>query len=79
MFFVVDKTRLQRMISIVRQDRTRKEQGVNAPFLRIKSGGDGLTVESVTGAATFSATVFVSGVFFIRTTHFRRLLGTFKV
>ena len=78
MFFVVDKTRLQRMISIVREDRTRKEQGVNAPFLRIKAVGDELTVESETGAATFPATVYEPGVLFIRTTHFRRLLGTFK-
>ena len=78
MFFVVDKPRLQRMISIVREDRTRKDQGKNSPFLRIEAVGNELSLSSEAVAATFPATVYEPGVLFLRTTQFRRLIGTFK-
>ena len=72
MFFVVDKPRLQRMISIVREDN--KRQKGETPFLRIAAIGNELTVSSRTGSATFPATVYEEGVLFIRTTNFRRVL-----
>lgn len=57
MFFVVDKPRLQRIISIVREDRTRKDQGKNSPFLRIKAVDNELSLSSDAVSATFPATV----------------------
>lgn len=66
------------MISIVREDRTRKEQGKNSPFLRIEAVDNELSLRSDSATAKFPATVYEPGVLFIRTTHFRRLLGTFK-
>ena len=71
MFFVVDKPRLQRMISIVREDRTRKNQGNKSPFLRIEARGNELSLSSEAVAATFPATVYEPGVLFLRTTLFR--------
>lgn len=78
MFFVVDKPKLQRMISIVREDRTKNKQGYNAPFLRIKATENELTVSGDKFSATFPATVYEQGVLFLRTTLFRRLVLTFK-
>jgi len=78
MFFVVDKPRLQRMISIVREDKSRKDQGKNSPFLRIKACGNELSLSSEAVTAMFPATVYEPGVLFLRTTVFRRLIGTFK-
>lgn len=74
MFFVVDKPRLQRMISIVREDRLRKK-GTKSPFLRLKADNAELTISgSGCVTATFPATVYQPGALFIRTTNFRRLL-----
>jgi len=70
MFFVVDKPRLQRMISIVREDNTRRKQGCKSPFIRIQATGNELTVSSSDVSATFPATIYEEGVLFIRTTHF---------
>lgn len=78
MFFVVDKPRLERMISIVREDRTRKKQKANAPFLRIKADENELAISGDKVSATFPATVYEPGVLFLRTTFFRRLIRTFK-
>ena len=78
MFFVVDKPRLQRIISIVREDRSRREDA-EIPFLRLKAENTELTVSGggcVT--ATFPATVYEPGVLFLRTTLFRRLVRTFR-
>lgn len=79
MFFVVDKLRLQRIISIVREDRTPKKQGQNAPFLRIQALENKLTVSGDKVSATFPATVYEPGVLFIRTTNFRRVLRATKI
>jgi hypothetical protein len=79
MFFVVDKPRLQRMIAIVREDKSTSQQGLDSPFLRLAAIGSELTVESSTGAATFPATVYEEGVLFIRTTRFRRILQLTQV
>lgn len=78
MFFVVDKPRLQRIISIVREDRSRREDA-EIPFLRLKAENTELTVSGggcVTAA--FPATVYEPGVLFLRTTLFRRLVRTFR-
>jgi hypothetical protein len=78
MFFVVDKPRLQRIISIVREDRSRRKD-VEPPFLRLKAEDTELTISGggcVT--ATFPATVYEPGVLFVRTTNFRRLVRSFK-
>lgn len=74
MFFVVDKSRLQRIIAIVREDRTPRNQGHNVPFLCIKAEEDELTISGDKVSATFPATVYESGVLFILTTQFRRIL-----
>jgi len=78
MFFVVDKPRLQRIISIVREDRSRRKDA-ETPFLRLKAENTELTVSGggcVT--ATFPATVYESGVLFLRTTLFRRLVRSLR-
>lgn len=78
MLFVVDKPRLQRIISIVREDRSCR-RGVKPPYLRIKAEDGELTISGggcVT--ATFPATVYEPGVLFVRTTMFRQLVSSFK-
>lgn len=79
MFFVVKKAKLQRIISIVREDRTPKKQGHNAPFLLIKAAGNELTISGNKVSATFPATVYEPGVLFIRKTNFRRVLKATKI
>jgi hypothetical protein len=68
MFFVVDKSRLQRMIDIVREDRTEGKTGQNSPFLRLEASESELTVSSSRALETLPATVYEEGVLFIRTT-----------
>jgi len=78
MFFVVDKPRLQRIISIAREDRSRRKDA-ETPFLRLKAENTKLTISGggcVT--ATFPATIYQPGELFIRTTKFRRLVRSFK-
>jgi hypothetical protein len=77
MFFVIDKSRLQRVIRIVREDRTLRTQGQDSPFMRLAADGDQLIVSGHRIEGAFPATVYESGVVFIRTTLFRRLLDTF--
>ena len=79
MFFVVDKPRLQRLIAIVREDRTPSKQGYIAPFLRLKALENELTISSDKVSATFPATVYEPGVLFIKTTNFRRVLRATKI
>ena len=45
MFFVVDKPKLQRMVSIVREDKTTRKRGHKIPFLRLKATENELTVQ----------------------------------
>ena len=78
MFFVVDKPRLQRIIVIVREDRSRTKDA-EIPFLRLKAENTELTISGggcVT--ATFPATVYEPGVLFIKTTYFRKLIRSLK-
>ena len=79
MFFVVDKTRLQRMISLVREDKTPEKQGDETPFLRLKALQNELTISSSVESATLPATVYEPGVLFIRTTKFCRVLNMASV
>ena len=65
MFFVVDKPRLERTISIVREDKTRKKQMEDVPFLRIEAVENQLAVSGDKVSATFPATVYEPGVFFV--------------
>lgn len=74
MLFVVDKPRLQRIIAIVREDRSQAKNS-EVPYLRLKAEGTELTISGggcVT--ATFPATVYQSGVLFVGTTRFRQVL-----
>lgn len=79
MLFVVDKTRLQKIIAIVREDRTKRSQTTSIPHLRIEASGDTLTLTSSEVSATFPCTVYQPGVLFIPTTLFRRVLKATKV
>jgi len=78
MFFVVDKPKLQRIIAIVREDRSRAKKA-NIPFLRLKAENTELSISGggcVTAA--LPATVYEPGVLFIKTTIFRKLIRTIK-
>ena len=79
MLFVVDKPRLQRIISIVRDDRTSETQADDGPFLRLEANDDRLKLAGKEVEAEFSATVYEPGVLFLRVTLFRRLLKTMTV
>lgn len=78
MFFIVEKPRLQRIIAIVRDDRTPKLQGSEGSFMRIEAHEDHLKLDGALVSATIPATVYESGVLFLRITCFRRLLHTIK-
>jgi DNA polymerase III sliding clamp (beta) subunit (PCNA family) len=74
MLFVVDKSRFQKFISIVREDRKRSQQISVSPYLRIRADKDEVEVSSSDTSAFIKATVYEPGVLFIRTTLFRRVL-----
>ena len=77
MLFVVDRPRLLRMIAIVRDDKKRLPGGQSPPCLRLAAKDDQLTVSGETASATFPATVYESGVLFLRPTYFRQLVRSF--
>ena len=74
MFFVVDKPRLQRIIAIVRDDRSKRSQWHQGPFLRLEAQDDYLKLEGLEASAKFPATVYEPGVLFLKVTSFRKLL-----
>ena len=78
MFFVIDRPQLQRMIALVRDDRTADARGPGGPYLRMEASGDMLTLTGREVEASFPATVYEPGVLFLQITTFRRLLPTFK-
>ena len=78
MFFVIDRPRLLRFISITREDRRNVDQGRDGPYFRIEADGDHIKVSGLQVAATMPATVYEPGVLFLRVTKFRQLLATFK-
>ncbi|MCP4609734.1 MAG: hypothetical protein GY845_13585 [Planctomycetes bacterium] len=79
MFFVFNKAKLQRIISIVREDRTPNIQAGDIPYLRIEAFNDKLTVSSKEASATLPCTVYEPGALFIKTTNFRRVLKATKI
>jgi hypothetical protein len=76
MFFVVDKRLLQGTLAIVRDDRSKKQQGADGPFLRLEARDGFLKLDGRRTSAKIAATVYEEGVLFLRVTMFRRLLGT---
>jgi hypothetical protein len=78
MFFVIDKPRLQRIIAIVRDDRTPRAQGTDGPYMRMEAREGTLGLAGHQVKATFPATVYEPGVLFLRITAFRRLLRDIK-
>lgn len=78
MLFVVDKPRFQRVISIVRDDRRKQEQGKAGPFLRMEAKDDFVRCDGLEVSGEIPATVYDPGVLFLKVTVFRRLLQTFK-
>jgi len=78
MFFVVAKPMFQRVISIVRDDRTEESWGAAGPFLRLEAKGDCLKVDGMEVGATVPATVYEPGVLFLKVTLFRRLIRTIR-
>jgi hypothetical protein len=78
MLFVIDKPQFQRVISIVRDDRRKKDQGLNGPFLRLEAGDDYVKLDGLEVSGKIPATVYEPGVLFLKATQFRRLLPTFK-
>lgn len=78
MLFVVNKSKLQGALSIVRDDRTKKTQGRAGPFLRMEANEDLLKLDGNEVSAAIPATVYEPGVLFLRATVFRRMLKTFQ-
>ena len=78
MFFVIDRPQLQRIIAIMRDDRSPAAQSGNAPFLRLAAVENEFTVSTSAGETTIPATVYEPGVLFLRTTIFRRLLSSLR-
>lgn len=69
---MIDKPRMQRVISIVREDRGKAS---DPEFMRIEASGDMLTIDGGGGVAGgIPATVYQEGVIFLRPTRFRKLL-----
>ena len=79
MFFVFNKAKLQRIISIVREDKKPNIQEEKIPYLRIEAFNEKLTVSSSEASATFPCTVYETGVLFIKTTNFRKVLKATKI
>lgn len=78
MLFVINKSKLQGALSIVRDDRTKKTQGPAGPFLRMEANDNSLKLDGNKVSAMIPATVYEPGVLFLRATVFRRMLTTFK-
>ncbi|MBU4273723.1 MAG: hypothetical protein KKA28_17820 [Planctomycetes bacterium] len=78
MLFVIDKPGFQRVISIVRDDRTKKSRGLAGPFLRLEAKEDYVKLDGLQVSAKIPATVYEPGVLFLKVTLFRKLLQTFK-
>ena len=73
--FVIHKPKLQRIISLVREDRRAKDQAGGGHYLRLEASEDQLRVSGPMVEATIPATVYEEGVLFLRVTRFRRLLA----
>ena len=78
MLFVIDKPKFQRAISIVRDDRKKRSQGLAGPFMRLEAKDDHVKIDGVEASARIPATVYEPGVLFLKVTLLRRLLQTIK-
>jgi hypothetical protein len=78
MLFVIDKPKFQRAISIVRDDRKKRSQGLAGPFMRLEAKDDHVKIDGVEASAKIPATVYEPGVLFLKVTLLRRLLQTIK-
>ena len=78
MFFVVDITRLQKMIALTRDDRGRGKQRKKGPFFRMEARGSTLRLTGREVEASFSATVYEEGVLFLRVTVFREQIAMIR-
>jgi len=76
MLFVIDKPQFQWVISIVRDDRRKEDQGLAGPFLRLEARDDYVKLDGL--EVSGKTTVYEAGVLFLKVTLFRRLLRTFK-
>lgn len=78
MFFVVAKPKFQRVVSIVRDDRSEESMGSAGPFLRLEAKDDYLKLDGMEVGATIPATVYEPGVLFWKVTLFRRLIRSIR-
>lgn len=78
MLFVIDKPEFQHAISIVRDDRTKRNQGQAGPFMRLEAQDDYVKLTGLAASAKIPATVYEPGVLFLKITVLRRLLQTIK-
>jgi len=78
MFLVIDKPQFQRVLSIVRDDRRKVDQGLTGPFLRLEARDDYVKLDGLEVSGKIPATVYEPGVLFLKATLFRRLLSTLK-
>ena len=74
MFFVVEKSRFQRIIAITRDDRTAKQQFKKGPFFRMEARDGVVKLTGNRVEAEFPATVYAPGVLFLKVTFFHRAL-----
>ena len=75
MFFVIDKPKLQRIVALIRDDRTVESRAQGGHYMRLEASQGQLTVAGPTAEASIPATVYEDGVLFLRVTRFRRLLA----
>jgi len=79
MHFDVDKLRLQKMITITRDDHRPMRNEEDEPYYRIEARSDSvLKLSGHKTEAEFPATVHEPGVLFLRVTLFRKMLREMK-
>lgn len=74
MLFVINKSEFQHAISIVRDDRSKRAQGLAGSFMRLEAKGEQIGMEVSEASARIPATVYEEGVLFLKVTLLRRLL-----
>jgi hypothetical protein len=76
MLFVVKKQELASALSIVRDDRGMRNARRSAPFLRLEARREYLVLQGSEASAEIPATVYETGVLFLRVKLVRQLLPT---
>jgi hypothetical protein len=79
LLFVVDKPRLQRIIAIVRDDRTPDARTGCGTYLRMEVADGCLKLTGLTAEAEIPATVYEPGVLFLKVTTFRQALRMLRL